>query len=309
MTSLLSRFGSLNRPHKKLWALLFLSQGLVLSSCMTRSVDQGSQKNKEVTSQATAQAAPQTTTQTTAAPSSSETAATQSSADLPAPAHAAPLAQAPEAHQAPASHRHAGEISYEKALGWLKNGNKRYLKGFLRNDGQSKSDIERLSKGQKPHSIVLSCSDSRVPPEVVFDQKLGEIFVVRTAGQTLDYGALASIEYALAHLGSNLIVVMGHTSCGAVKAALTTSAGQDAGSPYLNQLVAQIKPRLNKTARPAASEGLTQEGWENVRGVTEDLMTKSQIIRDAVTSGEVKIQPALYHLGSGQVEWEPGTVH
>lgn len=225
-------------------------------------------------------------------------------------AHSAPQARADNHSQNHSqNHRHAGDISAEKALGWLKNGNRRFTKGFLRKDGQAASDLERLSKGQKPHSIVLSCSDSRVPPEVVFDQKLGEIFVVRTAGQTLDYGAIASIEYALAHLGSNLIVVMGHESCGAVKAALTATPGQDIGSPYLNQLVAQIKPRLMKTPRAEASHGLIKEGWENVQGVTEDLVAKSEIIRDALQSGGVKIQPALYHLGSGQVEWAPGTAH
>lgn len=79
------------------------------------------------------------------------------------------------------------------------------------------SDLKRLSTGQKPHTIVLSCSDSRVPPEVLFDQKLGEIFVIRTAGQAIDSSVLASIEYAVSHLGTNLIVVMGHESCGAVK--------------------------------------------------------------------------------------------
>ncbi|OYZ22944.1 MAG: hypothetical protein B7Y39_07275, partial [Bdellovibrio sp. 28-41-41] len=107
--------------------------------------------------------------------------------------------------------RKVGAISPDKALGWLKNGNTRYSKGTFRKDGASSKDITRLSTGQNPHTIVLSCSDSRVPPEVVFDQKLGEIFVVRTAGEMVDDSVLASIEYGVEHLGANLILVMGHS--------------------------------------------------------------------------------------------------
>ncbi|MGZ3798075.1 MAG: carbonic anhydrase, partial [Pseudobdellovibrionaceae bacterium] len=125
-------------------------------------------------------------------------------------------------------------VNAKTALAWLKNGNTRYLKGTLRKDGQSNKDRERLVTGQKPHTIILSCSDSRVPPEVLFDQKLGEIFVIRTAGEALDNAAIASVEYALEHLGSHLLVVMGHESCGAVKAAFSTLKGEDAGSPALD---------------------------------------------------------------------------
>lgn len=91
-------------------------------------------------------------------------------------------------------------------------------------------DIERLSTGQAPQAIVLSCSDSRVAPEIVFDQKLGEMFTVRSAGEALSSQAIASIEFAIAKLGSKLIVVMGHTKCGAIKAAVDTLSGGSAGS-------------------------------------------------------------------------------
>lgn len=203
------------------------------------------------------------------------------------------------------AHRTAGPVPATQSLGWLKNGNTRFRKGFLRADGQSHKDVLRLAKGQKPHAIVVSCSDSRVPPEVVFDQKLGEIFVVRTAGQSLDSSAIASIEYAVEHLGSNLIVVMGHESCGAVKATLSAIKDKaDLGSPYLNQLVSNIRPRIaNLSARQPASEGLVMEGWENAKGASKELLTKSEIIRRAIESGDVKITSALYHLGTGEVEW------
>jgi carbonic anhydrase len=214
------------------------------------------------------------------------------------------VAEAPKAESKAESKREVGPVSAEASLHFLINGNKRFTTRRFRNDGTTKSDLERLSSGQKPHAIVLSCSDSRVPPEIVFDQKLGEIFVVRTAGETLDSSAIASIEYAVSHLGSNLIVVMGHESCGAVKAALATLNGGDAGSPSLNKLVGDIHPRLQRFSRMPASAGVLEESWANVEGVATDLRARSEIIQKAMESGELHIEKALYHLGSGSVEWK-----
>jgi carbonic anhydrase len=196
-----------------------------------------------------------------------------------------------------------GEISPEKSLVILKGGNKRYTTARTFQSGISLKDRQKLVAGQKPYAIVLSCSDSRVPPEIVFDQKLGQIFVVRTAGQSLDYAAIASIEYALEHLGSNLIVVMGHESCGAVKAALATLKGGDAGSPWLNKLVADLHPHLKRFSSLSQTDGVIVESWANVEGVAKDLLERSEIVNKLVKTGEVKIQNALYHLGSGEVEW------
>lgn len=211
-------------------------------------------------------------------------------------------------HESKSSHethkREVGPIDSATALRYLKNGNIRFTHNKLRKDGIAASDLKRLSTGQKPHTIVLSCSDSRVPPEVLFDQKLGEIFVIRTAGQALDSSVIASIEYAVSHLGTNLIVVMGHESCGAVKAALSTLSGGDAGSPSLNKLVADIHPRLARFSRLPASEGVKIESWSNVEGVATDLAARSEIIQKAIESGELKIEKALYHLDSGSVEWK-----
>lgn len=210
-----------------------------------------------------------------------------------------------EVHTAePAHHaRKVGSVPADKALGWLKNGNTRYLKGFWRKDGATQKDVARLSTGQTPHTIVLSCSDSRVPPEVVFDQKLGEIFVIRTAGEMVDDSVLASIEYGVEHLGANLILVMGHSSCGAVKAAFTTPSGTDTGSPYINALVAEVQPRIAQRMRNPASAGFVAEGWDNARGVSQKLLEKSKIIREAAKSGSLRVETALYHLDSGKVEW------
>jgi carbonic anhydrase len=208
-------------------------------------------------------------------------------------------------HTVPADHkpREVGPVPAEKSLGWLKNGNTRFVTGRLRADGAKSADRTRLAAGQKPHAIVLSCSDSRVPPELVFDQKLGEVFVVRTAGESLDNNVIGSIEYAVDHLGSNLIVVMGHSSCGAVKAALASLQGSDLGSPALNGLVADLKPHLTQYANKKSSEGLVEEVSANVNGVAHDLLARSQILRDAMATGEVKIVRAVYHLETGKVDW------
>ena len=196
-----------------------------------------------------------------------------------------------------------GEVSPEKSLELLKTGNTRYTTSHPRSAVIEFKEREKLIKLQKPYAIVLSCSDSRVPPEIVFDQKLGEIFVVRTAGQSLDYAAIASIEYGVSHLGSNLIIVMGHESCGAVKAALATLKGGDAGSPWLNNLVADLHPHLKRFTELSQTDGVLVESWANVEGVAHDLLERSEIVKHLVGTGEVRIQNALYHLGSGQVEW------
>lgn len=195
-------------------------------------------------------------------------------------------------------------VSAEKSLGWLINGNKRYLNAKLRKDGQSSSDIHRLSKDQHPHAIILSCSDSRVPPEIVFDQKLGEVFVIRTAGEVLGDSVVGSIEYALEHLGSKLIVVMGHTSCGAVKAAHATLDGSSAGTPALDSMVKDIHPYLAKYKGKEPTHKYEKESWSNTEGVAADLVKKSKLISELVKSGAVKIVPSLYDLESGAVTFK-----
>lgn len=201
-------------------------------------------------------------------------------------------------------HAKTDGVAADKALVWLENGNKRFVKNANRVDGKSQTDRARLAKGQKPHAIVLSCSDSRVPPEQVFDQSLGEVFVVRTAGESLDASVIASIEYAVEHLGPQLLVVMGHTSCGAVSATISTNEGTSAGSPALDALIADIRPRLpSRGPAGVSSQGLEIESAANAQGVAADLMKRSAIIRTHVENGTLTIKPALYHLDSGVVKF------
>ena len=111
--------------------------------------------------------------------------------------------------------RKPGVVPADKAMGWLKNGSRRFMKGFLRSDGATAKDRKRLVSGQKPHSTVFTCSDSRVPPEIVLDQKLGEIYTVRVSGKVLNANTISSIEYAVQYLGTNLVLLLGHDNCNA----------------------------------------------------------------------------------------------
>lgn len=224
------------------------------------------------------------------------------------PPPAVPEVQAQEpakAAEAPApAHEEVKGVEPETSLRWLNNGNTRFVKHRLRKDGQSTADIKKLSEGQKPHAVVLSCSDSRVPPEIVFDQKLGELFTVRTAGQTLGANAVGSIEYAAEHLGPRLIVVMGHTACGAVKAAYGTLAGASAGTPALDELVHDIHPRIASFKGQPPSENFEKESWANVHGVIKDLLARSKMLTDMQAAGKIKIVPALYDLKTGKVTFQ-----
>lgn len=209
--------------------------------------------------------------------------------------------------QVETTHHHAHTIPSgtppEVALGWMKNGNIRFYKHYLRNDGQYLTDVKKLSTTQKPHTVVLACSDSRVPPEILFDQKLGEIFVVRTAGETLDPTSIGSIEYALSHLGTKHVLVLGHTHCGAVKAACATLSGADAGSSNLNALVKDIHPRIESFRNKQASYGYTNEVWANTKGVAEDLIKRSSIISSMTQANQIKINTAVYDIETGKVQF------
>jgi carbonic anhydrase len=216
-------------------------------------------------------------------------------------------AAAPAAKEAAPLAGHAPEgVEPEKALGWLQNGNKRFQKGkgWLRKDGQAKADIKRLTEKQRPHAIILACSDSRVPPEIVFDQKLGEVFVIRTIGEALDENVIGSIEYALTTLGTRLLVVMGHTSCGAVNAAIKTLNGGDAGSPALNHVLNDIRPRIKASFGKETSDDGAVQSIANAKGVAADLMARSPTVRAAVEQGRLTIKSALYEMESGAVKFE-----
>ncbi len=192
-------------------------------------------------------------------------------------------------------------VPADTSLRWLKNGNIRFVKKTFRSDGRTAKDRERLTKGQHPHAIVLACSDSRVPPEIVFDQTLGEIFVIRVMGEALDSSVIASIEYAVEHLHTGLLVVMGHSQCGAIQATLKTSEGTSAGSADLDRVLSDIRPRLVSIANEPASSNLEVESTLNADGVARDLMKRSALLKSAVETGNLLIKSALYRVDTGKV--------
>ncbi len=187
-------------------------------------------------------------------------------------------------------------MNSQDSLERLKKGNERFIADKL--DGQLQDSARRqsLTGGQQPYAIILSCADSRVVPELAFDAGLGELFVVRVAGNVANSSSLASIEYAVAHCGSKLIVVLGHESCGAVTAA---AKGGDNGY-NLNHLLSHISPALSASESGAAINDIVKK---NAELNAAELVGRSSIISKAVASGDVKIVPAYYNLDTGKVDF------
>lgn len=188
-------------------------------------------------------------------------------------------------------------LLWDAALAKLKEGNARFLKDNMENPNHELNVRQELSKGQHPWAIILSCADSRVVPELAFDTGLGDLFVIRVAGNVANTSTIASIEYAVAHLDVNLIVVMGHQSCGAITAAL---AGGDAGSNNLNHLLEHVQPALAVCGADAEVNDVVKK---NAELTAEALAANSDIIKKEITSGELKVFSAYYHLDNGQVDF------
>ena len=187
-------------------------------------------------------------------------------------------------------------MNSEEILQRLKDGNSRYVNDKLEHNLQDFNRRSDLTSGQSPFAIVLSCADSRVVPELAFDTGLGELFVVRVAGNIANSSSIASIEYAVAHLGSKVIVVMGHQSCGAVTAAVN---GGDNGY-NLNHLLSHITPAVSASGEGAAIDDVVRKNAEMTK---EELISRSGIISEAVASGKVKVVPAYYNLDGGKVDF------
>lgn len=213
------------------------------------------------------------------------------------------------------SQDHSGHFVVSSGLsGWeafstLQDGNMRFYEGKSNHPRQDPTVRHGLASGQKPHTIILSCSDSRLPPEAIFDQGLGDLFVVRLAGNILNAEAIASIEYAVSHLGPKLLLVMGHESCGAVGAAIQSKPGQSNGSESLDVLVKHIRSHLSASSIQSVEtdKSLRQPVKENVSATMEELLTKSQIVRNAVAHDGLVLGQAIYSLRTGKVEfWELG---
>lgn len=186
-------------------------------------------------------------------------------------------------------------LSWQEALARLKKGNENFVADHLDGKLQNSSRRGELTKGQDPFAIILSCADSRVVPELAFDTGLGELFVIRVAGNVANTSTIASIEYAVANLKAHLIVVMGHESCGAITAAL---AGGDNGQ-NLNHLLSHVNPALEASDDKEVNSVVKT----NAKMTAEHLQNNSSIIGEAVKDGSTKIIPAYYHLKTGKVDF------
>ena len=177
----------------------------------------------------------------------------------------------------------------------LKEGNKRFISDTSERKLQDSTRRELLAGGQSPFAVILGCADSRVVPEIVFDTGLGELFTVRVAGNVANIASLASIEYAVAVLKVTVILVQGHSSCGAVQAAID---GGDLGY-NLNLLLTHITPAIEQVPGGNIDEIIKKNAELNA----EELVKRSAILSEAVKSGQLKIIPTFYHLESGEVEF------
>jgi carbonic anhydrase len=183
----------------------------------------------------------------------------------------------------------------------LKEGNERFVAGKPQHPSQSVDHRASLAAGQKPTAIIFGCADSRVAAELIFDQGLGDVFVVRTAGQAIDSAVLGSIEYGVTALNVPLIVVLGHSSCGAVKA--TISAIDEGAIPggFVRDVVERVTPSILAGRR----EGLTRVDQFEERHVKEtlrQLVSRSSAIADRVEAGTLALAGVTYQLAEGKAE-------
>ncbi len=188
-------------------------------------------------------------------------------------------------------------MTVEEIIRSLEDGNER----FMSDTHDSHADPHSVRRGsltskQEPYAIILSCADSRVVPEHTFNTGLGELFVVRVAGNVANTSSVASIEYAVAHLGSKVIVVLGHESCGAVTAAV---GGGDNGY-NLNHLLSHVAPAIASSEDGAPINDIVKE---NARQNVQELINRSAIVRNAVENGDLRVVPAYYHLDTGKVDF------
>ncbi|AFA75250.1 carbonic anhydrase CynT [Gordonia polyisoprenivorans VH2] len=192
-------------------------------------------------------------------------------------------------------------LTPKRAWQVLLEGNRRFVAGESQHPSQGIEDRHRLAAGQNPHVVLFGCADSRLAAEIIFDQGLGDMFVVRTAGHVLDSAVLGSLEYAAEVLEVPLIVILGHDSCGAVKATLDALDDLQIPGGYIRDVVERVTPSI----LAGRSEGLTRVDEFEARHVVETgqlLMQRSRIIADRVAAGKLAIVGLTYALSEGAVQ-------
>ncbi len=191
------------------------------------------------------------------------------------------------------------EITAEQALIKLIEGNKRYLNGKSINPNKDKKRREEIAAGQHPFAIILTCSDSRVSPEVLFDQGMGDIFVIRNAGNIVDDVVLGSIEYGAEHLHTPLIVVLGHERCGAISAAV--AGGEVQG--HIVSITTKLQDSVVK-AKEMTGDAVDNCVNININETVKSIEESQPILEELIKKGEVKVVGAYYDLDTGEVKFK-----
>ncbi|MBF0285962.1 MAG: carbonic anhydrase [Magnetococcales bacterium] len=195
----------------------------------------------------------------------------------------------------------ASTVTPDQALQWLKEGAARFVAGKSERPNLTPARISETAGGQQPFVTILSCSDSRVPVEYIFDRGIGDLFVIRVAGNVCDTDEIGTMEYGAGHLGTPLILVLGHTKCGAV----TAVVNEDKVGGSIPKLVDNIVP----AAQRAKAKGLTKDALlleaikENVKQGMNDLKAGSEELSHLIHAGKLNVAGALYHVENGSVEW------
>lgn len=197
------------------------------------------------------------------------------------------------------SYCNQSNLSADEALTKLKEGNQRFVELHLKHPDSKKARRLEMLKGQHPFVVILSCSDSRVPPELIFDQGLGDIFEIRNAGNVLDEHVIGSIEYAVMHCGVKLIVIMGHQDCGAIAATLSGKSE----TKYIKSLEDSIQPAVENCKKHGLNVNSDNVVKEHVMQDIEELMTQDTELVKYMKENNIKIIPAYYHLDSGRVDF------
>ena len=190
----------------------------------------------------------------------------------------------------------------KQALDKLLEGNRRYLAGECSGDGRHEEKRAETACGQDPFAIVLGCSDSRVPPEIIFDSGIGDIFVVRVAGEVAGDQVLGSIEYAAEHLHTPLLLVLGHTNCGAVTAAVSGAEEEGHMGAVLCELCEAVEASKNSCSEEDGDDEVVLAAVkENALMIARRLRESEPILRKLVDSGSLLVEAALYDIQSGTV--------
>jgi carbonic anhydrase len=198
-------------------------------------------------------------------------------------------------------------LTPDQALALLKEGNDNYRTDAPFRGPQGRERRVELARGQAPFCVLVGCSDSRVPPELLFGRGLGELFIVRNAGNTVDTAALGSIEYGVGVLGCPLIVVLGHEACGAVAAAVDVVEKGTTFPGVIGEMVQPIVPAVLEARRAGGDDSLLDKAIvSNAKRVANRLATQSPVLQEAVRNGKLKIVPARYDLDDGDVDFFNG---